>query len=441
MKKKKDSDNSDLTRIEDLSEFLHQKDSDLDSKFETFSLEDTHDPTSTDLDSTDFDLGELELNDHDEPVTFPDPEEASDAEINPETSFEFSTESTEEQTTYDKTAFGENPFGPPLTESDTFDQLEDISFEENTQEDQDDFDKNQTTESLEELLNLNSEAPSVETDEVYTHTPEKFVDVKTFAQNFAYGTSGQFGGNPPFTIIARNIKYLEDAENILDLLNEYKLVDDQNLKDTKKAMELGALIIPQISEYTAIVIAHKLRRFDLDLQVGLSDEINPSKVGIENPRGLIKKDHLKQNKSESLKLSDLNLSIKDIIISTSSQLPGYFVESYLGVQTTFTIVEEAELEKLQFVARSLRDKSALFDYTDSEIPTDQIFFDYQNSFELLYDDLTMQLKQKAYVQYANALLGLTFLLSPIQFERSSTQVNAYQITCSATLAIVSKEGL
>ena len=453
MKKKKDSANSDLTRIEDLSEFLHQKDSDLDSKFDTFSFEDSDKLTSTDLDSNVLDTDEeasikQDSNEIDRSETFPDMPENSDEEISPETIFAFSTDSSDENITYDKTSFGENPFGSASTESSSLDELDDVSFEEinkdnpyeTAKEDQDHFGEKLVVDNLEEeLLDFSYEEPKVLEPEVYTNTSERFVDVIKFAENVTYGTTGKFGGNPPFTIIARNIKYLEDAENILNLLSEYKLVNDQNRKDIEKAMELGAFILPQISEYTAILMAHKLRRFDLDLQVGLSDEINPTKLEMDNPRGLIKKNHLKQNKSESLKLSDLNSSINDIIISTTSDLPGYLVESYLGVQTTFTIVEAAELEKLQFVARSLRDKVELIDYTDSEISTDQTFLDYQNSFELLYDDLTMQLKQKAFVQYANALLGLTFLLSPIQYERSSTQVNAYQITCSATLAIVSKD--
>jgi hypothetical protein len=109
------------------------------------------------------------------------------------------------------------------------------------------------------------------------------------------------------------------------------------------------------------------------------------------------------------------------------------------VQTTFTIVEEAELEKLQYVAKTEREHSELFDYSDSEVSTEKIFQDYQQSFELLYADLTMQLKQKAFTQHANALLGLTFQLSPLQFDRSHARVNAYQITCSATLAIVGRE--
>ena len=279
-------------------------------------------------------------------------------------------------------------------------------------------------------------------ESAYTNTSEKFEDVKTFAQNFSYGKASVGGGNPPYSIIARHIKYKEEADDILELLREFGVVNAQNEKDTERSLELGSLIVPQISEYTAIVLAHKLRRFDLDLEVGLSDEVHPSKSGESNPRGLLKKDNLKQNRAESLKLSDIDTSIKDIIVTTSSQIPGYVVENYIGVQTTFTIVEEAELERLQYVQKNQRDAGEILNMEDLENPeltSEKAFKDYQNSFALLYEDLTMQLKQKAYAQHANALLGLNFQLSPLQFERSHGRVNAYQITCSATLAIVGAE--
>lgn len=462
MVKKKGDDNQDLTRIEDLSEFLHQEDSDLDSRFDTYSPDDSKDSTSTGVDLNSFDedesppeLPQLSNNEHEQgqgqdeevnfesssldEVTYEDPSELQDE------SFDFANDSSDEAPSFDKTSFGENPFGSSELNSNSLDELEEVSFGEITEEanleDTLSDHENHSDELHEEEISDTSYDELADTvkPQVYTNNSEKFEDVKTFAQNFSYGKASAGGGNPPYTIIARNIKYQDDADNILDILSEFGLINDQNRKDTEKTMEFGALIIPQISEYTAIVIAHKLRRFDLDLQVGLSDEVHPSKSGMDNPRGLLKKDNLKQNKSESLKFSELNSSIKDIIISTTSGIPGYFVENYIGVQTTFTIVEEAELEKLQYVARAEREKSELFDFNGSEVSTEKIFQDYQNSFNLLYADLTMQLKQKAFTQHANALLGLTFQLSPLQFDRTQSRVNAYQITCSATLAIVGKE--
>ena len=402
---KKKTEDQDLTRIEDLSEFLHQEDSSLDLVFDNFS---------SSLDSS-----------SDSPSDSSD--ELTSLESLPELPPDLPQDSPEEEIFFEATSLDDN----------SLDDLGEFQFEENSFVDTI-TEEIQEAEPLVEEDNYFEEIPEpiVET---YTNTSEKFEDVKTFAQNFSYGKASVGGGNPPYTIIARHIKYKEDAESILDLLNEFGIINEQNEKDTQRAMELGSVIIPQISEFTAIVLAHKLRRFDLDLEVGLSDEIHPSKSGESNPRGLLKKDSLKQNRIESVNLTELEHSIDDIIVTTMPSIPGYYVESYIGVQTTFSIVEEAELERLQYVEKSQRAKSELYDYDSSEISSEKAFKDYQYSFLLLYEDLTMQLKQKAFTQKANALIGVTFQLAPLQFDRSHSRVNAYQITCSATLAIVGKE--
>lgn len=444
MTKKKDDENKDLTRIEDLSEFLHQKDSDLDSRFDSF-----HSPTdNNDSSSTGISLDAL---DDDLP---PDvPPEIPNEEINEDAQAEMTFE-LEENTEGDSFSLEESPFeasvhDPPFEMSEEADPFSDettsADFMTETEEVTEDLGSSFEDSSFEETsTDFLSEDTNEEPlrDEAYVNTSERLEDVKTFAQNFSYGKASVGGGNPPYTIIARHIKYQEEADDILDLLKEFGVVTDQNEKDTQRSLELGSLIIPQISEFTAIVLAHKLRRFDLDLEVGLSDEVHPGKSGETNPRGLLKKDNLRQNRSESLKLSDLDTSIKDMIITTGPQLPGYMVESYIGVQTTFAIVEESELEKLQYVQKVEREKTEILNMEESfnsDLSSEQAFKDYQNSFHLLYEDLTAQLKQKAFAQHANALLGLNFQLSPLQFERNHSRINAYQITCSATLAIVVAE--
>ena len=446
MSNKKD-ENKDLTRIEDLSEFLHQEDSSLDDQFNGFSPDfDKSNSTSTGvaLDALD-----------DEPEA--PPEIPLDISL-PETPLEISEENMEEM------AFEETNFEVSSTDEISFENNEepvsDFSFESNgfdgvTNEDNL-FSESEgqelngssldAMESSSDAFSFENASESQDSHEIFEepltpHTSERFEDVKTFANNFSYGQV-QGGGNPPYSIIVRRIKFKEEADNIFELLKEFAIVTDANEKETMMALELGSLIIPQISEYTAIVLAHKLRRYDLDLEVGLSDEIHPSKSGESNPRGLLKKDSLKQNISSSLKLTDLDNSIEEIIVTTMSSIQGYNVESYIGVQTTFTIVEEAELEKLQYVQRSEREKSELYDFENTEpqeMTSEKAFRDYQNSFSLLYEDLTQQLKQKAFAQNANALLGLCFQLSPLNFERSHQRISAYQITCSATLAIISRE--
>lgn len=440
MTNKKDDENKDLTRIEDLSEFLHQEDSDLDSKFESF-----HSPFSdnNELSSTGISLDAL---DDETPPEIP-------AEIPSETfpentgevSFEFSEETPpEEESPFEAATLDENPFEENTFAETSFEEtnvdFEATAVEETPQEEEAPLEE----VSFEEIQQEETySAPEAQPEaQNYSNTSEKFEDVKTFAQNFSYGKASVGGGNPPYSIIVRHIKYAEEAQDILELLREFGVITPQNEKDMERALELGSLLIPQISEFTAIVLAHKLRRFDLDLEVGLSDEVHPSKSGETNPRGLLKKDNLKQNRKESLKLSEIDTSIKEILVSTSSTLPGFNVESYIGVQTTFAIVEESELERLQYVQKVDRSKSEIINYEgleNSELSSEKAFKDYQNSFAHLYDDLASQLKQKAFAQNANALLGLSFQLSPLQFERSHSRVSAYQITCSATLAVVSRE--
>ncbi|MBC7429025.1 MAG: hypothetical protein H7336_10460 [Bacteriovorax sp.] len=455
MVKKKDEENKDLTRIEDLSEFLHQKDSDLDTQFDNFSPELKKDLSSTgiSLDASDdrdappeipFDIPAEETEKKTEEKT----EEESSFEVNSidEISFEESDESPSEFS-FENNSFGdssldENLFEGSIDESDENSGQDFIGSSNNPMESSSDafaFDSSDELADVE--IGTDDTYDGTPEPETYTNTSERFDDVKTFANNFSYGQI-QGGGNPPYSIIVRHIKFKEEADDIVNILKEFGIVTDVNEKDTLMAIELGSLIIPQISEYTAIILAHKLRRFDLDLEVGLSDEVHPSKSGESNPRGLLKKDNLKQNKTESLKISELDNSIKDIIVSTMSSIQGYNVESYIGVQTTFSIVEEAELERLQYVQRSHRENSELYDFENTEtteITSEKAFKDYQNSFSLLYEDLTMQLKQKAFAQNANALLGLSFQLSPLNFERERGRVSAYQITCSATLAIISRE--
>lgn len=445
-KKAADEESIDLTRIEDLSEFLHQEDADLDSVFETYSPQSARSlndgPTSPGFEVSSLDDSQEDDSPPDLPLEMPseslEEDNAFEASSLDDVSFEMDSSDMSEGSLQELS--DDLPNDLP-DNSGSFENFEETSFEEASFDSENTFENEPLTEDLEDITTHTTLDHPVYNEAPVNHSPETLNDIKSFAQNFSYGKVSPGGGNPPYSIILRHIKFSEDADNILDLLREFGIVNDSNEKDHLRALELGSLIIPQISEYTAIILAHKFRRFDLDLEVGLSDEVHPSKSGDANPKGLLKKDNLKQNKSESFKLSEKDLSIKDVIVSTTSTLPGYQVDHYIGVQTTFTIVEESELEKLQYVQRKERDKSEILDYgiDESDLSSAKAFKDYQYSFELLYEDLTNQLKQKAFTQNSNALMGLNFQLSPLQFERSHNRINAYQITCSATLAIVSRD--
>lgn len=434
-----DDDRKDLTRIEDLSEFLHQEDPDLESKFGDFDKSyHKADGTSTAVTGVNEALNLTDLTELDEQDEAPPslPEMEAEAEAEPETEMAMAMESdlpdlpASEDFVFESTAFDE-PFAEETP-------LEEMSFEESPFE----------SPFLEETPGEDSSYTEEEVKEeeyaaVERAPPERFEEVKSFAQNFSYGQI-QGGGNPPFSLVIRNLKYEDDKESILSVLSEFGLVTEQNHDETVRALDLGSLLVPQISEFSAIVLAHKLRRFDCDLEVGLSDEVHPSKSGEHNPKGLVKKDSLRQNISESYKKSEEQPEAKDIIVSTTAQLEGYVVKKYIGIQTSFAIVDEEELDRLKFVQQQARAKSELHDYHPEESDdlsnsTERAFLDYKSSFDYLFVTLAEELKSKAQKEKANALLGLSYQLQSLPFEKTPSGKNCYQLTASATMALVSPE--
>jgi hypothetical protein len=433
-----DDNRRDLTRIEDLSEFLHEEDSNVDDmfgSFETKSSGHTKTDMTTGVSLDDLDSSPLleeeeevlaELEEEELIPEIPDTEQNEDSFQNEEVSFfDESNESDESN---------EVQFGDSFESTSTEDSPFELSSEENSDET---IENNDFSFSAPETDNANEFIVDLIPDEA--PIKESFEEVKNFAQNFSYGQI-QGGGNPPFSLVIRNLKYAEEAEDILIILRDFGLVTDQNTEDTTKSLEHGSLLVPQISEYSAIVLAHKLRRFDCDIEVGLSDEVHPSKSGDTNPRGLVKKDSLRQNITESFKRAADDTPVKEIIVSTTATLEGFVVKKYIGVQTSFAIVDEEELERLKFVQKTTRLNIELQDYeTDESVTSERAFKDYQNSFNLLFTDLCDQLKVKAMKEKANALLGLNYQLTSLPFEKSAQGSICYQLTCSATLAVVRPE--
>jgi len=452
-----DDDRKDLTRIEDLSEFLHEDDPDLESKFGDFD-QSYHkaDGTSTEVTTGGLDLPDVsDLSDLES--------ENATGEAPPEVSFESSENDSEELISMPDVPFdltdessGETSFDTSLPDSsddlsnDSLEGSQEDSFE-NSLESSDDFsfaESSLETPSEDEAVSepfTTDNLPSYEETPVeeapQEQPPERFTEVKAFAQNFSYGQI-QGGGNPPYSLIVRNLKYEDDKESILGILTEFGIVTEQNLAETTKALEMGHLLVPQINEYSAIILAHKLRRFDCDLEVGLSDEVHPSKSGEQNPKGLVKKESLRQNISESYVANTTKVESKEIIVTTTAQLEGYKIHKYVGVRTSFAIVDEEELERLAFVQKQERSQSELSEYNPDEeetLSSEQAFMDYRSSFDYLFVTLAEDLKSKAQKEKANALLGLSYQLQQLPFEKTPNGKNCYQLTASATMAVVSPE--
>lgn len=453
-------DKKDLTRIEDLSEFLHNDDPEadrlLDDDADDFADEDTevsemnsfpYTPASEDGDEPPAvsDLSELDDDDDEEDGAsteeLPDlpaenDDDSSELDSDPAASFD-SLQSEEEFASFseDELATDDSTFessGEDFLSSSPFEDSEDTEEDEAhefTTNDSFDFADNEDEAVVEEQEEAQTESDEFEAESQRPPTPvsasyqaprrENFEDLKKFANSLSYGDVSS-PGNPPFSLILKDIKYREDAEDILAILREHKLVNSDNEKDFQTGLEHGALLLGQLSEYSAIFLAHRLRRFDLDLSIGLADEIHPSKSYEREGRGLITKDQLYQNKRSSANFEHSALNPNDIIIATTATLQGYKIERYIDVITEHTIITESEL-------RAAVDTS---EAKQAQPPEDQL---YQVALAEVYHTLMQDLKPRAYKLGGNAVIGVNFSLTHLN------ESNDLKITCVGNVAWVNND--
>jgi uncharacterized protein YbjQ (UPF0145 family) len=236
--------------------------------------------------------------------------------------------------------------------------------------------------------------------------PENFDDLKKFVENTSLtGMSAE--GNPSFSVLLKNIRYTEDVNDILSLMKELSLLSDPEEQIRQRLMR-GHLLVPRISEYAAIFLAHKLRRFDIDIQVGLSDEIHPPKHQEAPETGLVSKYTLYQNQTHHFHFDDPKLEISQIIIAATPNLEGYQVIRYLGVASEHKMLDGHIVE----------------DESSADIPRH-------------YSELAQKLKAHALKANANAVIGLNYQLTPLPSEYGMSG-SKYRLSCTGNLVWVNK---
>ncbi|CAM9941066.1 unnamed protein product, partial [Chrysoparadoxa australica] len=333
----------------------------------------------------------------------------------------------------------ENQFDNDDDENDQFQS--DYSEEENTFQEEESSPSDFQLPDPDELEKQNQEqappvsaAPFEDQGNIFSER-EKFQDLRDFGNAITYGVV-KTGGNPPFSLILRNIKTVEDAEDIKILLNEHGLVSPDNEEAIDQGLEQGSLLISQISEYSAVYLAHKMRRYDVEIRIGLSDQLHPSKSYTREGRGLVSKYNLHQNKSESLETENHSIEIEDIKLATTPTLDGYVIRHYLQVVTSHSLVEEDELRRLHQISNSSSEFSSQdeveLDNILEQFPKDELDEDME-PFDLglneVYRELVEDLRNQAYKLEANAVVGINFNITPMVFQRESSKVH-YKITCS-----------
>lgn len=403
-------DKKDLTRIEDLSEYIHELNGEDDSLvpeqsegdaetplFESeddadlfaTSTEENTDFSSAEFESTDFGIGEEEF-------------QAQDLEEE-----DIFSNSTEEEVNFDSPILDEmevdaetetNPEIESETEIETEAQAPtspDLSFIDL----EPDLEKELDTQTATLLDNL---APTTQ-----EYLPqENFDDIKKFAENTSFTGKGA-EGNPSFSVLIRNVRYVEDVTDILALLKELGLESDSEEKMRSRLMR-GSFLVPRISEFAAIFLAHKLRRFSIDIQLGPSDEIHPPRHNEEPEIGLVSKFNLYQNQTHHFEFDDPKLEISQIIVSATPTLEGYQVIRYLGVGSEHIILEGHLVE----------------DEDSTDIPQH-------------YHELAQKLKAHALKAHANAVIGLNYQLTPLPSEYGAIG-SKYRLTCTGNLVWVTK---
>ncbi len=425
-------DKSDLTRLEDLGQFEHLEDPKVDQLLtphkkpatDPVSLDDlANDPTSPDITSEmsgAFTSDEPNAESEEVPEVPEIPSENSEDDAPPSfnggevsfdtPSFEESTEAPPEIPSQDES---ENTFTEPVF-SESFG--EELNIEETPHTDEVQFSATLETPlpastNNDPLPPLSFEEEAVEKPvykapepSIPRRKPEDFQDIKNFAQSISYGKVS-LGGNPPYSLMLKGIRYKDDGEEILSILDEHGLITQDTKNAIQTGIKHGAVLISQISEYAAVYLAHKLRRFNVDIMVGLSEELHHSKSYENDQHGIIQKDQLMQNREEDINLDDTPIALENIILTTTPTLPGYKVSRYVDILTDQATISEEELTQ-----------------ADSNLEQTQV-----------YAELISRLKTKAFKLKCNAILGVNFQFLPIP----SAAQPQYKIVCTGNAVLLS----
>ena len=233
---------------------------------------------------------------------------------------------------------------------------------------------------------------------------EDFSDVKQFAENLVIGKI-QTNANPPYSILLTGLEDGEDAEDIIGILNEYGLTEEGQESLYRKALNCGTLLISQISEYSAVLLSHRLRRFNAQIKVGHSSLLHPPKNYEGDSFKIQTSSSLFQDREEKEDFSNTSQN-QDILHTNLDFVEGYQVLRYLGIVHVEKVIE---LEKSSS--------------KDIEI-------------DIYKGDLVSDLDKKARNKGANALLGIRF--QSHTSAQNSTSSNTLIIQATATAVFLRK---
>lgn len=385
----------DLTRLEDLSQILHQEDPEIDALLNQ---------------SWGQEQGEEQGDDQAPPPLpeIPNDDESSDQDhfanenvsvesFQDETNFTSENEfQTLQEESFDFESQDTNETATPFDLSDASDEEAPDHLPDLPQESLDDIHLNHEFESTTEFIEADKEKIEIPSKR------ENFQELHQFAENIS--TATLVPANPAYSVLIEKLVYKEDVEEILQILLDLKIIKETDVSVMKSCLDNGQLLIGQLSEYVAIHLTHKLRKYNLKISFGLSDEINPAKNGEQSRKPLIGRMQVQTDKKESFSTSSYQL-IEQVYVSTTPFIEGHSILAHKGAIFTDRILTHEEV-----MSGKIEDS-------------------------LSYDELLFELKQKAVSKQCNALLSVQLQLTPLM---SLDQHQHYKAILSANCAEIIK---
>ena len=401
MSKKSD----DLTRIEDLHEYLHENDEDIEHLFTANNpaLEtDELPPIPTDSETEE--------------------EEQLDAVYQMPTFLEEEPESLH----VDENQPNIFPEFDPFENQDELSQNEHLRQDLATIESLDltpnDLSNEHfnTTEphSLETLSNESNEHTTV--DESH-HLNE----IKNFNQNLASFKTQQHT-YPAYSVIGSGD--LTDSDMVDDLIQTIKYTYPLNPDEEKlllTGIKSGSFLLPHMSEYQAIYLYHKIKRFPLRLKIGPSHLL--LKQSEQNKAQNFIPKSLKNNHEIIFKNQDhINSSAHHLLQHFSrtnrDSIPGTKIKNYLGLVHEEILLSEKDLQRIYF-------------NQNKEIPegnkiNERTLAHYDLS--SIHESLLQKCQEKAVKNMANSLLNVSYQYQEVQISNQ----RYWQLSCHANMALI-----
>lgn len=229
--------------------------------------------------------------------------------------------------------------------------------------------KHSTVEENSEVLPT---APEIVTPLInnVTHLNE----IKEYANNIKIGETIT-EANPAFSLYAEIVCDDYKKKMIIGIITQEIL--QITSQDLEVQLENGKLLIPQISEFTAIFLAMKLRDVVDNILIGPSNQIYESKTLIGENNNMNQLKNNSYSETEQLDSEFLVDAPNNILTSNTSELTGFKIESILSALSTSKIINKPE--------------------------------DFDNATDEIRNDLC----KKAFKLKANGLLAISFTLKNI----------------------------